>query len=75
MVPVRVGGGVGDVLVSRPRDVPVVLSVTGGYRKATLDGTAAWSPGRIATAGAETAPDRFEIEVTGGANRVTVRGE
>jgi hypothetical protein len=49
--------------------------VKGGYRKATLDGTAAWSAGRIATAGAETAADRFEIEVTGGANKVTVRGE
>lgn len=74
VVQVRIAGGVGDALVSRPADVPVVLSVKGGYRKATLDGTAAWSEGRIATAGAETAADRFEIEVTGGANKVTVSG-
>ena len=74
VVRLRLAGGFGDIMVARPAGVPVVLSVKGGYRKATLDGTAAWSSGRIATAGAETAPDRFEIEIAGGANRVTVRG-
>jgi DNA-binding MarR family transcriptional regulator len=75
VVRVRVAGGVGDVMVARPAGVPVVLSVKGGHRTATLDGTAARSAGRIATPGAESAADRFEIEVVGGANRVTVRGE
>ena len=74
VVRVRLAGGVGDVMVARPPGVPVALSVKGGYRTATLDGTAAWSSGRIATPGAEAAADRFEIEVAGGANRVTVRG-
>jgi DNA-binding MarR family transcriptional regulator len=72
---VRVGirGGAGDVLVTRPAGTAATLSVTGGHRSATLDGAAAWSSGHIASAGAESAPDRLEIEVTGGANRVTVR--
>ena len=72
VVRVRVAGSVGDVRVTRPADAPVVLRVDGGYRSAHLDGTEAWSPGRIASAGAETAADRFEIEVAGGANRVDV---
>jgi DNA-binding MarR family transcriptional regulator len=72
VVRVRFRGGFGDVLVTRPVGTPTSLVVTGGYRTATLDGTAAWSPGRIATPGAETTPDRLEIEVAGGANRVTV---
>jgi hypothetical protein len=71
---VRIGvtGGAGDILVTRPAGVPVVLTVKGGYRKATLDGTAAWSPGRIATPGGEAAPDRFEVDISGGANKVAV---
>jgi DNA-binding MarR family transcriptional regulator len=73
VVRVRIAGGVGDVLVTRPADVPVVLSVSGGDRGAFLDGTEAWSPGRIASPGAETAADRFEIEIGGGAQRVDVR--
>ena len=70
---VRLWGGAGDVLIARPEGTPTTLAIHGGYRKATLDGTAAWSHGRTATPGAETAPDRLEIEVRGGANRVTVK--
>jgi DNA-binding MarR family transcriptional regulator len=73
IVPVRVRGGAGDVLVTRPAGTATTLVIRGGYRKATLDGTAAWSPGQIATPDAANAPDRYEIEVAGGANRVTVR--
>jgi DNA-binding MarR family transcriptional regulator len=72
VVRVRVKGGAGDVLVRRPTGVPAILSVEGGYRTATLDGTAAWSPGRMASDGAETAADRIEVGISGGANRVTV---
>lgn len=72
VVPIRLAGGVSDVTVRRPAGVPVILAIHGGYRKATLDGTAAWSPGRAASPGAESAPDRYEIEIRGGANRVAV---
>jgi hypothetical protein len=37
-----------------------------------LDGTTAWSGGRIETQGAEAIPDRYDIELTGGADRVSV---
>jgi DNA-binding MarR family transcriptional regulator len=73
VVPVRIAGSVGDVRVSRPADVPVVLTVAGGYRSAHLDGVEAWSPGRITSRGAETAADRFEIQIAGGANNVDVK--
>jgi DNA-binding MarR family transcriptional regulator len=73
VVRVRVGGGVGEVTVTRPADVAVTLSVDGGYRVAQLDGVEAWSPGRIASPGADVAPDRYEVEVAGGANTVMVK--
>ena len=73
VVRVRVGGGVGQVTVSRPTDVAVTLAVAGGYRTAKLDGVEAWSPGQIASPGAESATDRFEIEISGDADRVEVR--
>ncbi len=72
VVPIVIAGGANDLLVTRPAGVPVVLTVRGGYRKMTLDGAAAWSGGRIASPGAETSLDRFEIEVRGGVNKVNV---
>ncbi len=76
-VRIRVRGGVSDIAVTRPSDVPAVLAMRGGYREATLDGDAVWTSGRtagrISTPGAEAAADRFEIEVSGGANKVIVR--
>jgi DNA-binding MarR family transcriptional regulator len=72
VVPIRLKGGAKDLTVTRPLGVAATLSVTGGYRKATLDGVAAWSGGRIETQGAQAVPDRYEIEVTGGADRVAV---
>jgi DNA-binding MarR family transcriptional regulator len=72
VVPIRVKGGVGDVTVLRPGGVAVRLGVKGGAREAILDGTATWSNARIETPGADLAPNRYEIEIAGGANRVTV---
>ena len=51
------------------------VSVKGGARSVTLDGVATWRDGRIETPGAAETPDRFEIEILGGANRVTVTAE
>jgi DNA-binding MarR family transcriptional regulator len=73
VVPIRVSGGVGDLLVTRPARTAATLSVEGGYRSATLDGTMAWSPGRIETPDAASSADRFAVEVRGGADRVAVR--
>ena len=57
----------------RPPGVAIRLRVKGSYRDATLDGVEVWSPGEIATPGADAAPDRFDIEIAGGVNTVTVR--
>ena len=65
-------GGARDVQIQRPFGVAARLRVTGGYRSAMLDGTTAWSGGRIETQGAEAIPDRYDIELTGGADRVSV---
>ena len=65
----------GDVTVVRPAGTAVTLQIKGGYRKATLDGAAADGDTRLATPGADRARDRLEIELHGGANKVTVRGE
>ncbi len=72
IVQVRLKGGAREVIVERPPGVAVRLRVSGGYRKATLDGMATWSDGRVETDGAEAVPDRYEIELMGGADRVTV---
>ena len=72
VVRVRLKGGAKDLTVLRPMGVATTLRVTGGYRSATLDGEGAWSGGRIETPGATAIPDRYEIELTGGADRVTV---
>jgi hypothetical protein len=72
VVRIRIAGSVGDVHVTRPEGVPVMLSALGGYRTATLDGTEAWSPGTIASRGAESAADRFEVEISGSAQDVSV---
>jgi DNA-binding MarR family transcriptional regulator len=71
-VRIRLKGGVRDLSITRPPGVPVRLRVAGGSRSATLDGIEAWAGGRIDTPGAEAIPDRFEIEVTGGADKVAV---
>ena len=72
VVRVRIKNGAKDVTVVRPKGVAATLRVAGGYRSATLDGEGAWSGGRIETPGATAIPDRYEIELTGGADRVTV---
>ncbi len=72
VVPVRVAGGAKDISVTRPAGTAVGLSVSGGYRSASIDGTEAWHGGRIATAGAESAADQFEVQVSGGVNKVVV---
>jgi DNA-binding MarR family transcriptional regulator len=74
-VPIRLAGSVNDIKVVRPEGVAVTLRLKGGYREATLDGVQAWSPGEIASPGADAAADRFDIVIAGGVNRVSVKAE
>jgi hypothetical protein len=76
VVRIRLRGGVGDVTVVRPAGTAVILHAKGGYRKATIDGVAVRAgTRRLSTPDADRAPDRFEIELQGGANKLTVKGE
>jgi hypothetical protein len=72
IVPVRLSGGANDISITRPAGTAVALAVSGGYHSAKLDGTESWHGGRIASAGAEAAANRFEVQVSGGANRIAV---
>jgi DNA-binding MarR family transcriptional regulator len=74
-VRIRFRGGTGDVTIVRPAGTAVTLQVKGGARKATLDGAEWWGSDRAATPGADHARDRYDIELNGGANKVTIRGE
>ena len=72
VVRIRLKGDVRSLTVARPLGVAATLRVAGGFRSATLDGEATWSGGRIETPGATAIPDRYEIELSGDANQVTV---
>lgn len=75
-VRIRFKGGTGDVTIVRPAGTAASLTIKGGVRRASLDGMEAkGSSARVTTSGADRAHDRYDIELHGGANKVTVRGE
>lgn len=74
-VPVRLVGGANKIRIERPAGVPARLQVSGGAGGIELDrqrlgGTAGRTV--LESAGIEDAPDRYEIEVTGGLGRIQV---
>jgi len=73
-VPVRISGGANDLRIERPAEVPVRLRVRGGASHVQLDEQRLGSASDVAveTPGASRGEARFDVEVTGGANRVTV---
>ena len=74
VVRVRIHGGTGDLTVVRPAGTAATLHLKGGFNKATLDGVEIKSgPRRVSTPDADRAVHRYEIELHGGANKVTVR--
>jgi hypothetical protein len=74
VVPVKLTGGANDLRVERPRDVAVRLRLKGGASRVELDEQrlGAASDVTLETPGASLESARFEIEVSGGANRLTV---
>jgi DNA-binding MarR family transcriptional regulator len=75
-VPVRFTGGANDLDVVRPAGVPVVLRLGGGAASIELDRQRIGGVGgktELASVGAESAPDRFTIDLSGGANRIAIR--
>jgi DNA-binding MarR family transcriptional regulator len=73
--PLRIRGGASRVTIRRPRALPVRVRVTGGLSKVSVDGESFAAFGRGAvldTPGYESAADRYELVVEGGASRITV---
>lgn len=74
VVPIRIKGGVNDLRVVRPRGVGVKLAVHGGVAGLVVDSVrigAAHGLARWESPEAE-ADRRFEIDIAGGANRLTL---
>jgi hypothetical protein len=75
VVPIRLWGGARKVDVRRPVGVEARLVLEGGARELAFDGQSFDSVGgtvRLKSPGYDAAPDRYEIEITGGAAEAVV---
>jgi len=74
VVPIRVIGGVNRLSIERPAGTAAGVDVKGGVSEIVLDGRTQHGAGRFSfeTPGASSSPDRYEIEVLGGAAKLTV---
>jgi DNA-binding MarR family transcriptional regulator len=74
-VRVAVAGGTSDARVARPAGVPIALTVRGGVAELRFDGTRRSSSGidlRLTSKGWARTPDRYEVEISGSAARLTI---
>lgn len=72
---VRIGGGASRFSVKRPRGTATQVVVRGGASNFVFDAQrlgAVGSATRLVTPGWDTAPDRWSIELTGGASELSV---
>ena len=74
VVPIRIAGGINRISIERPLGVAAGLSVIGGVSEIQLDGEKIKGSGPIVmqTPGADTAVDRYEILVGGGASKIQI---
>ena len=73
-VPIVINGGALNVTVHRPRGVAASAGVSGGAVTLTFDGRQGHAVGSVTaqTGAYDSATDRYEIQVNGGASNVTV---
>ena len=72
---VRLIGGSSNLVIDRPRGVPLRLSIVGGVTRLEFDGQSIGSRGGLAiveSTDAGKAADRFTVEILGGASRVEI---
>jgi hypothetical protein len=77
-VPIRVAGGVSQLTMHRPGTIPARIHIGGGASKLQLDTQylgAIGGPIRLETPGYASAADRYDLEVRGGASKITIEGE
>lgn len=74
VVPITVTGVLSRISIERPIGVAAGLEIRGGVSQVTIDGQSHKSarPMSIQTPGADASPDRYEIEITGSASKVTI---
>jgi DNA-binding MarR family transcriptional regulator len=75
LVPVRIVGGASSLRVLRPTGVAVRARISGGYGKVEVDGTRLQARGGDSTLespGASAVSDRFDLEIVGGAAKLTI---
>ena len=75
IVPVRVLGGASDVAIYRPEGVAARLRVSGGVTNLSFDGQQFGVAGgevSLQSTHYESASDRYDITITGGANNLSV---
>lgn len=75
LVPIRVVGGASKVRLSRPAGIAVRARITGGVGRVEVDGSRLSAQGGDTTLdspGAADAADRYDVEIVGGAGRLTI---
>jgi DNA-binding MarR family transcriptional regulator len=74
VIAVRITGGANELRIERPDDVPVRLRLKGGAGSVQVDEQrlGAASDVTLESTGASQSEARFDVEVSGGTNRVTV---
>ena len=74
VVPIRVTGGMSRISIVRPIGVAAGLTIQGGVSEVLVDGESIKSRGHLAmqTPGADQSSDRYEIEVSGGASKISI---
>ncbi|HEX7492200.1 MAG TPA: hypothetical protein VF337_10925 [Candidatus Limnocylindrales bacterium] len=62
------------VSIERPLGVAAALTISGGVSEILVDGQSHKGAGHLSlqTPGADRAADRYEIEVAGGASKITI---
>jgi hypothetical protein len=77
-VPIRVTGGVSHLTIHRPGSVPARVHIGGGVSKLQLDTQylgAIGGPVRLETSAYPDAADRYNVEIGGGASKITIEHE
>ena len=74
VVPIRVSGGMSRISIQRPLGVAAGLTFRGGLGEVLVDGEPYKGKGQLSlqTPGADQAADRYEIEVSGGASKISI---
>jgi hypothetical protein len=75
LVRIQIGGGASEVTVLHPGGTAVALRIAGGSSKVSFEGQDIGPRGgntRLETPNAASAADRYEVDILGGASRLTV---